>query len=648
MNRLGEWSKFALETPELIEWYEKHINIKTRIMIITTPPGAHNKTHIDCTPDSFDQVQHKLRYVFQGEVGSLTYNTNAGDIPVHEIDKPFCMDGSWPHYMINNTDKRKYTLAIGSPWVPDMDDAWYSELLERSANIYEDYVIRSAGVELPDNYEQYFGNMDLKDILLVSIPLRGAKYAPLPAIYHLRSMVEKHKFKVDIIDGHNIVNFQGKGYDYLVDMLRNVIHHYRYIGISVFTDSEYATALKILSNLNIDYDKVLWGGQGTSLIRRKLEQKDLEATTFCKNVIYGEGENAIIEFLKGNMDYPGINKPGIQIQDIEELPPPDYTGYMFKRVALTGSRGCVRKCKFCNVPLLWKKYKHVGGEKLAQNAIATVATANTNHIIFSDSLINGSSSEFIKMCKTLKEYNDTHPDDAITWEAQYIFKKPPKDPDYYKTVIQSGCKMLKVGIETGSEELRVLMDKKFSNAHTYTLIDGYLNNTEGFYFAFMYVVGYPDETEAHFEETLDMIERLIPYRMRIKMSPTMMEVLPETPVTIENPELLDGITDGHFYVNENSTFRERMIRYIKFETLLKHHKFAYEELIAKRIFKLQDLTIEYRLDYLELYKEAVHQLVNTGRLPTDFEYMDEVIPWDKEETFTFQKPVEYTGEDKHA
>lgn len=153
MTRDGEWTKFAKEMPEFIEWYEKYINIRTRMMIITTPANTENAKHIDCSPDKFgNTVQHKLRYVFQGEVSSLTFCDGEKDKSVPEIDKPFCMDGAWPHYMINTTAARKYTLAIGAPWEPEEDDSWYVNLLKRSYEVYKDSYMSSENWILPDDY----------------------------------------------------------------------------------------------------------------------------------------------------------------------------------------------------------------------------------------------------------------------------------------------------------------------------------------------------------------------------------------------------------------------------------------------------------------------------------------------------------------
>ena len=156
MEKNGNWTKFAEKTPALIEWYEKYINFKTRIMIITTPAGAENAKHIDCSPEMFNTVQHKIRYVFQGTVSSLVFCNKEKDEFIPELDIPFVIDGSWPHYMVNNTQKRKYTLAVGAPWEPDLTDEFYINLLNKSYIKYKEYYINSEHWNLPDNYEELY------------------------------------------------------------------------------------------------------------------------------------------------------------------------------------------------------------------------------------------------------------------------------------------------------------------------------------------------------------------------------------------------------------------------------------------------------------------------------------------------------------
>ena len=117
-----EWFSWTHLAPDSVkEYFEKNIfnwtKEKSRIILLKTPPGGQNPVHIDCSPGKVHTIQHKLRIVVQGAVESLYFETRKGKIPAPSgVEKPFIIDGSWPHGMINNSKLHKYTLCFGSPW----------------------------------------------------------------------------------------------------------------------------------------------------------------------------------------------------------------------------------------------------------------------------------------------------------------------------------------------------------------------------------------------------------------------------------------------------------------------------------------------------------------------------------------------------
>lgn len=139
-------------TPTFIRsYFEKNIfnwtKIKSRIVIIKTPGGGENPVHIDCFPQAFNTIQHKLRIVVQGTSDSLYFKTRKGKIWAPFTEKPFIMDGSWPHGMINNNKLTKYTICFGSPWTHSNSYPRLNTLISIDKK------------ELPEHYEKYFRTM---------------------------------------------------------------------------------------------------------------------------------------------------------------------------------------------------------------------------------------------------------------------------------------------------------------------------------------------------------------------------------------------------------------------------------------------------------------------------------------------------------
>ena len=119
----------------------------------------------------------------------------------------------------------------------------------------------------------------------------------------------------------------------LIDKWTNEILQYNptHVGISVFSyNSQRATRMlsTVLKAKNPNI-KIFIGGAGLNT--------DDKFPTHCLNEriidcwIRGEGEKSVLEYLNDNTNYPGINgKPFIQIDNLEDLPFPDYSDYELK------------------------------------------------------------------------------------------------------------------------------------------------------------------------------------------------------------------------------------------------------------------------------------------------------------------------------
>lgn len=164
-----KWSALGNKAPELKDWIEEYIfpmsgkdgHGGTRITILVTEPGYKNAPHIDCSPDWFHTLQHKFRYVLDGNVEDLKFLC-ANDVKLTPQDagKPYMMNGKWPHEMLNTHTGKKFTLGIGSPWMPTYDCEKYRELISRSYEKYSDYYLGNTNYEMVENWEELFENYE--------------------------------------------------------------------------------------------------------------------------------------------------------------------------------------------------------------------------------------------------------------------------------------------------------------------------------------------------------------------------------------------------------------------------------------------------------------------------------------------------------
>ena len=374
------------------------------------------------------------------------------------------------------------------------------------------------------------------DIVITSLPgMDKDKPAPGPAF--LKGFLEPLGYKVKVIDGNQLddlerIHLEISQYDF------------KWLGISVFSYLQKDDALKLAE----EYDNVLFGGSGVDINWPR------------KNYIVGEGEYALLEFLKGNLDYPGINgNQPKQIENIEDLPPPDYSDVMHKHkydtAIISGSRGCVRKCTFCDVMTIWPKYKWKTGKKIADDMHEVANKTGLKKIGFSDSLVNGSMKHFRDMCSELAKREK-----KVQWNGQFIVRGAKTfSSEDFDNLANSGCNGLTMGIESGSEAVRDHMRKKFSNED----IEYFVTNLgdRNIKMKFLLIVGYPTETEEDFEMTLEMLRKYGKYSHLISVSPHMMLTYENTPLDLEHRELYDD--HGFHWKNEISNYDIRYKRFVK-------------------------------------------------------------------------------------
>jgi radical SAM superfamily enzyme YgiQ (UPF0313 family) len=347
----------------------------------------------------------------------------------------------------------------------------------------------------------------------------------------------------------------------------------KFIGISVFTyQNRIATKLFCEHIRKLSTVKIILGGQGLS------DGGILGASGFGKQMydenltdfwIRSEGEISLVELLKNNIRYSGINSDTFtQIDDLDSIPFPNYDDYEFdsyeRRVLpITGSRGCVRACSFCDIHDHWK-YRYRSGQSMADEIIHHNKKYDVDEFTFTDSLINGSLKEFRKFTKILATHNKSL-NKSIKWSSQFIVRADGQvNEEYWKDIADSGGWSLAIGVETGSDVVRTHMNKKFSNKdldYTMKMLKKY-NIT----CTFLMIVGYPTETDSDFQETMDMFTRYkeyIPTITNVNIGSTL-GILPGTPLynNAENFNIeLDKYENNWVALdNEDLTLKRRIER----------------------------------------------------------------------------------------
>jgi len=229
---------------------------------------------------------------------------------------------------------------------------------------------------------------------------------------------------------------------------------------------------------------------------------DLISAGWVDYHIRGDGEHALYEFLKDNREYAGINSlkwRELSKDEMRSLPMPDYSQYYFdtyqkKVLPLTGSRGCVRKCTFCDYIANWKVFNWRTADDIYNEMQVQYQKYGIRYFKFQDSLTNGNMKEFVRLTEMLSAYNTANPDKSFRWSGYYIFREHNSKTEYeWEMVAASGADSLAVGIENLNQHIRYDIGKKFSNE----AIDVHLALAQkhNIRLQLLNIVGYVNETE---------------------------------------------------------------------------------------------------------------------------------------------------------
>jgi radical SAM superfamily enzyme YgiQ (UPF0313 family) len=390
------------------------------------------------------------------------------------------------------------------------------------------------------------------DIVILMLPKLSLR--PIHGPFLLKAAVEQSGYKCKILD-LNIDLWQrigGGEWDYLWDMgdltfvkkelfkifwdecLNGIALEWieqlkdmnpSWIGFSLFSDRNdfVARELSKLIRNKISNSRIVIGGPFVNLIGEAYKKDNIVDV-----YIEGEGEKLLVDLLKGNLDSCGINeKQPLQNLDIKEMIFPDYSDIDFfaypeyrdengiwsrkkrglRTLHITGSRGCINNCTFCNSRTLWPFYRFRKGENIADEIIKVCKENKTvDDFYFTDCLVNGHIKELRKFCKKLIHSYEINEIKPVSLTGQFVCRKKDEvTAEDYCLIKKAGFNIMSLGIESGSERVRREMGKNFSNEDVEFILKQCIKNK--IKIDILLIVGYFTETEENFQETIEFLKR---------------------------------------------------------------------------------------------------------------------------------------------
>lgn len=300
---------------------------------------------------------------------------------------------------------------------------------------------------------------------------------------------------------------------YLTDIREK--YNPEWIGLSLFTHQSHVFSYGMIRMIRkyLPNAKIVLGGKSLELRHdNQFIYERYNNQQIVDLILVGDSEVSLIDAIKN--DRRGVVMTPQQTQeDLDNVPPPNWTGYDMEAyqvytnsntgiyIPVTASKGCVRNCTFCDVASFWPKYIFRDGTKVADDMITTYRNTGITKFKFTDNLINGSVSSFRKMNERLVEKIPN----TLTYRGYGIFRSKQSSPEAdFELSAVAGLDLIVLGLESGSEKVRNDMKKKFSNDDIeYSATQYYKNKIKQ---TWLFIVGYPTETEEDFQESLRMLK----------------------------------------------------------------------------------------------------------------------------------------------
>ncbi len=316
--------------------------------------------------------------------------------------------------------------------------------------------------------------------------------------------------------------------DWLADWGRRVIDtDPQLLAISVFSWQSQRFARDFLQIIRPVYSReILIGGQGlvnsqnmsSHWTPRASFAEDLHAQGLIDWWLKGESEETFSKFLAGERNIPGLNRHDVVIlEDANQIPISDFgdfeidsyrNGYKGGVLPIESCRGCVRSCIFCEMSTEHGAYRHRDGKSVAQEMIHYYETYGVQHYYFHDDLINGNLKDFRNFVDTLLDYYNQKelPERHFSISGYWIIRSQRQfDETDFEKFYRAGANLLITGVETGSDRLRKIIRKGFTNKDLEFNLEQISKWRLKFYF--MLIAGLPGETIEDFNETLDALTR---------------------------------------------------------------------------------------------------------------------------------------------
>jgi radical SAM superfamily enzyme YgiQ (UPF0313 family) len=237
-------------------------------------------------------------------------------------------------------------------------------------------------------------------------------------------------------------------------------------------------------------------------------------------IVVGEGELVIDKLISGDNGYKQKVIQAEPITNLDNLPFPNFDGCdfeIYKNVMMKGrtwrgvalanekiipiiaTRGCPFQCAFCDHHVVWKNYRKRSVDNVIEEIKQQSDKYNCKIFRLNDSLINSDVDWLEKFCTKLLDSGL-----KIYWYAHCRADKFNKK--IAQLMYKCGCRYLKFGVESGSQRVLHLMNKRININNVKEAISAAYE--AGIKVRASFIYAYPGESRHELNETIKFIEEI--------------------------------------------------------------------------------------------------------------------------------------------
>jgi radical SAM superfamily enzyme YgiQ (UPF0313 family) len=230
-----------------------------------------------------------------------------------------------------------------------------------------------------------------------------------------------------------------------------------------------------------------------------------EKIDYIDKILVGEGEVLLLKYLQGELEeqkriYTSNDIEGENL-DFTAKKLPDLSDFKleyYPSLAASGSVSCPFQCRFCSETVYFGKYRKKNARQTMEEMIQMYRLYGRQLFNMSDSLLN----------PIITELADAFIESGVIlyWDGCLRVGNAAADVENTLHWRRGGFYGANLGIESGAQAVLDLMGKRITVEQSKKTLQALAY--AGIKTTTYWVIGYPGETEEHFQQTLDFVEEL--------------------------------------------------------------------------------------------------------------------------------------------